>query len=225
MPRRKKRNLLPVVTVFVVILAALAFYIYLQMEADVSITPDTVADAPSGSIMLNSLDQIQDNLPAIQSAFNENRSRIVLPGHIAMPLVGEDINADGHPETIAVEFMSSGQLHTELSSEGFQGPVQNIRVFTIRNADSIILLDVSPNAMKDSRGVILIDQVRAEYGYAFRISLYDGEPYVARVRLIEIIILDSSGRPVSDDLTVYWRPADSRYAATNTFGAPGTFSN
>lgn len=226
MPRRKKRNLLPVITGFVIILAALAIYIYLQMQSEMPVTPpDPAADAPSESIRLNSLDHIQDNLAAIQSALNENRSRIVVPGHLAMPLVGEDINADGHPETIAVEFMNSGQLHPELSSDGFQGPVRNIRVFTLRNSESVTLLDVSPDAMKDNTGGILIDQVRADYGYAFRISVYDHEPYTAPVRLIEIIILDSAGRPASDDLTLYWKPSAGRYAATNTFGAPGTFSN
>lgn len=226
MPRRKKSILLPVFLIgFVVIIATLSIYIYLQMQTEsIHTPPDTAADAPSASIKLNSLDHIQDNLPAIQSAFNENRRRVVLPGHLAMPLVGEDINADGYSETIAVEFMSSGQLHRDLAAEGFQGPVQNIRILTLRNAESLTLLDVSPDAMKDSRGGILIDQVRADYGYAFRISDYDGEPYAAPVRLIEIIILDSAGRPDSDDLTVYWKPSAGRYAATNTFGAPGTFS-
>jgi hypothetical protein len=226
MPRRKKRNLLPVLTGFVVIIAVMAIYIYLQIYSDTTDTlPDTATDAPAESIRLNSLDHIQANLPAIQSAFNENRSRVVLPGHLSMPVVGEDINADGHTETVALEFMSTGQLHRELSADGFQGPVQNIRVFTLRNSDTITLLDIYPDAMKDSSGDLLISQVRADYGYAFRMSVYDGEPYTAPVRLIEIIILDSAGQPASDDLTVYWKPSADRYAATNTFGAPGTFGN
>jgi hypothetical protein len=226
MPQRKKRNLLPVLTGFVVIIAAMAIFIYLKIYSDATDTlPDTATDAPAESIRLNSLDHIQANLPAIQSAFNENRSRVVLPGHLSIPVVSEDINADGHTETVAVEFMSRGQLHRELSAEGFQGPVRNIRVFTLRNSDTITLLDVSPDAMKDSRGDILISQVPANYGYAFRISVYEGEPYTTPVSLIEIIILDSAGQPASDDLTVYWKPSTGRYAATNTFGAPGTFSN
>jgi hypothetical protein len=226
MPRRKKRTLMPVVTGFVIILATLAVYIYLQMQSELPDTPPgTAEDAPSESIRLNSLDHIQDNLAAIQSAFNEDRSRSVVPGHLAMPLVGEDINADGQPETMAVEFMGSGQLHRELSSEGFMGPVRNIRVFTLRSAESLTLLDVSPDAMKDHRGNILIDQVRADNGYAYRISVFDDEPYSAPVRILEIIILDSAGGPASDDLTIYWKPSAGRYAATNTFGAPGTFSN
>lgn len=226
MPRRKKRNLLPLITGFVVIIAAIAGYMYLRMAAD---TPGEPSDAPvSGTergLNLDNLDQIQANLATIQTAFSGDRSRFTMPGTISIPVVNEDMNADGHTETMAVEFMSSGQLHSELTGEGFQGPVRNIRVLTMRDGDAVVLLDVSPAAMKDGRGSVLIDQERADNGYAFRLGFFDGEPYSSAVHLIEIIMLNASGQPASDDLTLYWNPATGRYSATNTFGAPGTFSN
>lgn len=226
MPRRKKRNLLPLITGFVVIIAAIAGYMYLRMTAD---TPGESSDTPVAAtergLSLENLDQIQANLAAIQTAFSGDRSRFTMPGTISIPVVNEDMNADGHTETMAVEFMSSGQLHSELTAEGFQGPVRSIRVLTMRNSDAVALLDISPDAMKDDRGSVLIDQESAVNGYAFRLGFFDGEPYSSAVRLIEIIMLDASGKPASDDLTLYWNPAAGRYSATNTFGAPGTFSN
>ncbi|MFU8858855.1 MAG: hypothetical protein ACNA8K_00390 [Cyclonatronaceae bacterium] len=226
MPRRKKRNLLPVITGFVVIIAVIAGFLYIRMAMD---APGTSADVPGTGtergISLTNLDQIEDRLATIQSEFSGDRSRFTMPGTISIPVVNEDMNADGHTETMAVEFLSSGQLHPELSAEGFQGPVRGIRIITLRNEDAIRLLDISPDAMKDSRGSILIDQERAVNGYAFRLGLYDGEPYTSTVYLIELIMLDASGSSVSDDITLYWNPAAGRYSATNTFGAPGTFSN
>ncbi len=42
--------------------------------------------------------------------------------------------------------------------------------------------------------------------------------YDRAVKLIEIVMMDQHGMPVSDDIVIYWDPSESAYKATNTFG-------
>jgi hypothetical protein len=224
MPRRKKPGLLPVITGFIIIIAVVAGILFMQMFTGSAVRPTEIpADRDVAPLTPRDLDDIQANLTYIQNAFKENRQRLVLPGHLSIPLIDEDINGDGNPETIAVEFLSTGNLSDDLLTEGFQGPVKYLRVFSMHNSDSKTLLNITPGSIENSRGTPLTGQVPATHGYAFRVTLYDGEPYDGVVRLIELIILDQAGNAVSDDLTIYWKPSAGEFAATNTFGAPGTF--
>jgi hypothetical protein len=224
MPRRKKRNLLPVITGFIIIIASVIIYLYLTMHTEFSDNQeDELSVNDSAIIAPRSIDDIEAGLSTIQRALQENRSSVVLPGHLAIPVVGEDINSDGQTETIAVEYHNRGSLHEDLIADGYQGPVLNLRIFGMRGSTVLTLLDISPQSITRSDGSRLIDQEEAQHGYAYRLSNYTGENYTGEVRLLELILLDSSGNVASDDITIYWKPSTGDFAATNTFGAPGTF--
>lgn len=135
-----------------------------------------------------------------------------------------DINGDGIPETLTAMLRNDGTiLDRRLSSGGFNSIVTKL---IISQGDKTILR-VDEYAIRDSQNRIIIDQVPATYGYAFRIYEYEDEydetPYDRPVTVFDLVIVNEFGRGMSDEITIYWKPSTSRLAATNTFGAPGTF--
>jgi hypothetical protein len=226
MPRRKKRNLLPVLAGFVVILVvAIAAFIYFDFDFSGDAADRTINGQDTETIRLSDIGEVQDRLPAILELLKQDRRRLVLPATLQLPVADEDITADGFSETIAVELTGSGRLSRELTADGFQGPASVVHVYSVRNSGVTRLLAIDRDSMRDAAGRRLLDQERAVYGYAYRLPVFNGNPYNAPVRLIEVVMLDASGSPASDDLTIYWIPSQNRYAANNKFGAPGTFGD
>ncbi|MCH8494162.1 MAG: hypothetical protein LAT57_00845 [Balneolales bacterium] len=135
-----------------------------------------------------------------------------------------DINADGIPETLTATLRDNGTtLDRRLSRAGFSGIVTKL----IISQGEETILRVDEYAIRDSQNRIIIDQVPATYGYAFRMyefeDEYDETPFDRPVSVFDLVIVDEFGRGMSDEITIYWKPSTSRIAATNTFGAPGTF--
>ena len=135
-----------------------------------------------------------------------------------------DINADGIPEILTATLRNDGTtLDRRLSNNGFSSIVTKL---IISQGDKTILR-IDEYAIRDSQNRIIIDQVPATYGYAFRMyefeDEYDETPYDRPVTVFDLVIVDEFGRGMSDEITIYWKPSTSRIAATNTFGAPGTF--
>lgn len=224
MRRRKKRRILPFAALLIISAIVIALFVYMKIYTETFEQPDPVQNGPvNAQISPGNIHEIESRLPSLVDAYREDRRNVILPGHLSIPVIDEDINGNGYMETIAVEFFSSGPVHNELRAEGFQGPVRHLKVITLINSQTRTLLNISPESIEGTRGNRLIEQVAATHGYAFRLSKYDGEPYNQSVRLIELIILDASGNAMSDDLTIYWMPSTEEYAATNTFGAPDTF--
>lgn len=224
MRRRKKHRILPFAAFFIISAIVIALFVYMKIYTETSEQPAPVQNGRiTAEITPGDINEIESRLPSIIGAYREDRRNVILPGHLSIPVIDEDINGDGFSETIAVEIFGTGPVDSELRAEGFLGPVRHLKVITLRNSQTITLLNISPESIEGTPGNRLIEQVAATHGYAYRLSKYDGEPYNQSVRLIELIILDASGRAMSDDLTIYWIPSSAEYAATNTFGAPDTF--
>lgn len=86
-------------------------------------------------------------------------------------------------------------------------------------------LYVDNEGMRGEGASSLVDQIPARNGYAFRTVTYNEPPYSSPVLIFELAILDENTNLASDDLTLYWNPANRQFSATNAFGQPGTFED
>jgi hypothetical protein len=135
-----------------------------------------------------------------------------------------DFTGDGVPDRAsAVKPNVSVTLDRNLRADGFQDVVKAF-IVAIGNKT---MLRVDEYAIRDQFNRRIIAQMPATSGYAYRIYEYTDEwgdtPYDGPINLIDLVIIDEFGRSMSDAITVYWNPVTESFAATNTFGAPGTF--
>jgi hypothetical protein len=152
---------------------------------------------------------------------------LVAPPSRALPdtvllLPSIDVNGDGIPEAlVAITSSADIQLDRNLRNAGFTTIVKSLIV----SQGDLALLRIDEYAMRDNMNRRIVNQVSAPHGYAFLVSEYEDEdsPFEAPVSLLHLVIIDEFGRPISDEITVYWKPADRAFKATNTHGAPGTY--
>ncbi len=156
---------------------------------------------------------------------NEDKLRGLFPASFSVYSSGEDINSDGNPEHVLIEYHEADAEHAEALQEyGFDRIITRLEILSEQpGGDLVHLLRIRPDQMTDHHDEQLVGQIHAEHGYAFSMVPFDEEPYTSSVKLINLVILDENFRPASDELVIYWKPSENRYAATNAFGAPGTF--
>jgi hypothetical protein len=135
-----------------------------------------------------------------------------------------DVTGDGRKGRISgVIPATSIDLDRNLRADGFQNVVKSF-IVTMGNK---AMLRVDEYSIRDHFNRRIIAQMPATSGYAFRVYEYIDEwgdtPYEGPVNLIDLVIIDEFGRGMSDAITIYWNPVTEIFAATNTFGAPGTF--
>lgn len=135
-----------------------------------------------------------------------------------------DMNGDGVPEAIVAQLVTSElQLERNLREAGFNVVVSSLIVVQ----DEIPFLRIDEYAIRDQLNRRIINQVPASNGYAMRIYEFEDEfnetPFERPVTVFDLVIIDEFGRSISDEITIYWKPSTGKVAATNTFGAPGTF--
>ncbi|AXJ00224.1 hypothetical protein CYPRO_0947 [Cyclonatronum proteinivorum] len=147
----------------------------------------------------------------------------LFPASFTLLIDGRDINNDGSPNFLLVT-ESAEPASQELTGLGYDRIITEAQLLSQQTDGSLeLLLSITETAITDINGDPLIAQVPAPHGYGFSYSAYAQAPYRDEVILFEIVILDENKQAASDDLTIYWHPARQLYAATNAFGAPGTF--
>lgn len=135
-----------------------------------------------------------------------------------------DMNGDGQHETITAQLSTRNiVLERGLREAGFDTIITSLVVVR----DDLAFLRIDEYAIRDHLNRRIINQVPASNGYAIRVyefeDIYNETPFERPVTVFDLVIIDEFGRSMSDEITVYWKPSTNRVAATNTFGAPGTF--
>ncbi len=145
-----------------------------------------------------------------------------LPDSFRVLLLGVDINANGADDYLLIQSDTDlPGLHQVLRDAGYVHAFRNLAAYERRNGILHPILHIDREAIRDGYGRQLIDQVPARDGYALVIEPYENDAlYDAPVKLLEIVMLNEHGREASDDIIIYWDPAESAFKATNTFGAP-----
>lgn len=145
-----------------------------------------------------------------------------LPDLYEVLVLGEDITANRAPNhLVIIRDPELPDLNSGLRDFGFSHVFRHLVVYETRNNTLYPVLTINPEAIRDEGGNTLIDQVPARNGYALLLEAFEHEElYSAPVELLEIVMLDENGREMSDEIVIYWDPAESAYKATNTFGAP-----
>lgn len=142
-----------------------------------------------------------------------------------LQLLRADATGDGRDEWLLVHGYRPATAQ-ELLDAGYEHVIDGFEVITTKDKksrDYASVLFVDTQSMRAQGEALLLDQIPAPYGYGFRTEPYDQPPYDAPAMLFVLAILDEDGQPASDDLTLYWKPGRSSFAATNAFGQPGTF--
>lgn len=134
-----------------------------------------------------------------------------------------DVTGDGRKDWLVIH--GYRPLSEEKAQQtGYEHLIKGAEVITLStNGVYQSVLYIDAEGMRGRGEALLINQIPADYGYAFQTVPYDERPYKTSVMLFELAILDEDGNPASDDLTLYWKPRDAGFAATNAFGQPGTF--
>lgn len=173
-------------------------------------------------------DPVSDNLLEYSNG-GLSRAQIsaILDDNYSLLVNKEDINADGRPEFVLIETNPTYPDPDEsLQEEGYQQTIAGMIIYRKVNGTMIPIFTLTEEAMRDENGDVLLGQVQADYGYAFQMHEYEDQAvFLSSVRVFEIALLNEQGQAVSDDITIYWDPALNLYRGTNTFGAPGTFTN
>ena len=147
----------------------------------------------------------------------------LFPASFTLLVDGEDLNADGNPNFLLVT-EADRPAPDALQNLGYSYVITEAQLLSQQPDGSLVhLLSITADAITDGAASPLIAQVPATHGYGFSFSRHHEPPYERPVMLFELVILDENLLPASDDLTIYWHPAREAYAATNAFGAPGTF--
>lgn len=145
------------------------------------------------------------------------------PASFTLLIDGDDLNGDGKPNFLLVT-EAERPASEALQELGYTYVITEAQLLTQQPDGSLShLLSITPVAITGNSPDPLIAQVPATHGYGFSFSSHQEPPYDRPVMLFELTILDENLLPASDDLTIYWHPIRQTYAATNAFGAPGTF--
>ena len=230
--RRRKdnqRGSFVTILVFFMVLVLLGIsWVFIQnLDSDDSLGDQPDSETPSGTppLMAGSVEQLQEMIPEINTSLNEDKLNELFPASFRILVNRVDINADGSNEIVLIEYHpADAERSLSFTDSGYERIISRAKVLTEDVHGRLhLLLSINLNEMTDHTGEVLIAQEPAPYGYAFRSFLYEGDEYPAPVRLFELAILDEYFQPASDDLVIYWKPSENRYAATNAFGQPGSF--
>lgn len=138
----------------------------------------------------------------------------------------EDITADGYQEFVVIENNPLHSVpHESLRQDGYEQAIGGLIIYRKIDESLVPIFILTPEAMRDESGNKLLGQIQADHGYALHVYDHDDERvYAETVKLFDVVLLDEQGDAASDVITIYWDSGSNRYRATNTFGAPGTFS-
>jgi len=225
--RRKEgqRGSAIIIIIFFMVLVLLGIsWILLQQLEETLPEEDEATEAPP-SLSAKNQAQLERLLPQVDIPQNEDTLAKLFPADFSAIVTHQDINNDGQPESVLVEYHPNhDQRSPEFTETGYERIISRLVILSENPQGELgMLLRISQNSMIDQHGERLIAQEPAPHGYAFRVVPYAGDPYTAEVLLIELAILDENLSLASDDLVIYWKPSENRYAATNAFGQPGTF--
>lgn len=136
----------------------------------------------------------------------------------------KDLNADKVTDALVIH-PAKVAPSSALKKEGYKKSISGLELYRLGAGGSErLLLQVTQKQMNDDLGARLIQQEEAKHGYAFKTSTYkDKSVYPSEVTLLHLILIDEQGNGKSDEITLYWKPSTKRFAATNTFGEPGSF--
>lgn len=222
--KQQKRTAYVIGTGLLVVVLVASFFMHRVLKVSPSPVEDQEetfeADVqqPLGPRLVPLFDIAEAYLP--RGTFTAPTTRPLPDSILLMP--GIDINFDGLTEDIVASLVTE----TITPDRNLRNSDYNtfINSLIVRKDDRVVLR-VDEYAIRDHNNRRLVNQVPALYGYAFRTSEYYDEfsPFDGPVTLIHLVILDGIGRGASDEITLYWNPARNSFAATNTFGAPGTY--
>ncbi len=104
-----------------------------------------------------------------------------------------------------------------LAQDGYGAGFERLGVIWGSGDEEAVILYIDGTGIHDLNGDLLLDQVEAKHGYAWRLATAqpaEGRP--ARSVLI-VIILDEKGEAASDELYIYWDGTadDGVFKATN----------
>lgn len=199
------------------------YFTYIQqLDPQALRADDTLSEAFYGehAPLAGSLSEIDDPDMNI-SQINE---RVPEPYRVVMHK--ENLTGDEHRETLAVKMLNNPpSLAQTLMQDGYEEVIESFMIYRHEGQQLIPLFTVTPESMLNAEGDPVIDMEPADPGFAIQTSTFEHEQlYEHPTTLIYLIMVDRQGQPASDELTVYWDPGEQLYKATNTFGAPGTFS-
>lgn len=224
MPTKKtyKRHIFRRLLVLIIALAALyALFVGWQSWR----SPEQVSSSASSDTMatLNDVPAIEQihSWYAVDGLSKAEINRR-LPSSMQVLVLGQDINANGRAGHVLI--LREGALpplHTELADVGYEHVISGLLLFEYERRTLHLELSVDPQAMRNRHGVPIVEQIPAEHGYALLLSSFEHQSlYDQPVTLFEIVLLNSAGLPVSDELILYRDPSDGFYKATNTFMQP-----
>jgi hypothetical protein len=135
----------------------------------------------------------------------------------------EDLSADGRSESFLIE-TNNAKIHRSLRRDGFTQAINRMQIYTWNGKQPELVFSLDPVSIRGKNNEDLIDQVRAEYGYALSIDTYaNDEVYSGPVKVFTIVMIDEKGKDSSDPLSIYYQPSSSQWKVTNMFEGPGTF--
>lgn|GEM_PF-6155330 len=230
--KRRKDNqrgsFITVIVFFMVLVMLGISWIFIQnLQDDDPLVDRQDSGVPTGAppLVAGSVEQLQEIIPEINTELNEDKLNELFPANFRVLVNRMDINADGNNEIVLIEYHpADAERSLSFTDTGYERIISRAEILTEDAEGELhLLLRITKDAITDRNNETLIAQEPATYGYAFRTVLYEGDEYPAQVRLFEIAILNENYEPASDDLVLYWKPSEGRYAATNAFGQPGSF--
>ncbi|MEX0779736.1 MAG: hypothetical protein WD491_11600 [Balneolales bacterium] len=167
-----------------------------------------------------------DLLAYAREGLSKNEINSRLENTFELLINAEDITADGNKEFVVIERNPNHAApHRSLRQFGYEETIKGMTIYQRNGGSMVPLFILTPENMLNEHGTVLIEQVDADHGYAMQnYDHNDNSVYSKTVQLFDVVILDKQGGAVSDDITIYWDPVSKLYRATNTLGAPGTYS-
>lgn len=195
-----------------------------ETEADATLPPAS-SELEVADILIRITEETAEESNSEAEAFREAlQNEMRTPGDAAgLQLLKADVTGNGSEEWI---LMHGYRRFTSPNDQtgGYEHVIDGFEIILVReNKIYTSVLYVDSAGMRGRGNASLVDQVPASNGYAFRTVSYNEPPYRSPVLLFELAILDENNNLASDDLTLYWKPGNRQFSATNAFGQPGTF--
>ena len=178
---------------------------------------------PSSQLRLDEIGQrIAEQTPGLEQAPKRVLRTPADAG--GLQFLHTDVTGDGRKEWLVIHgYRPASESFS--AQTGYEHRIMGFEVLRAGTEGYESLLFVDTKAMRGASDQPLVAQITAGGGYAFETQAYAELPYSNPAMLFKLAILDETGAIASDDLTIYWKPESSAFAATNAFGQPGTFEN
>ena len=157
--------------------------------------------------------------PYVNDDYNDNSIESVSE----TTLLTMDITGDLETEIISAVLIEDTNKLQILNEYGYERAFSSLTIISAGSNSPITILTINEEGIFNQLGRKILDQEPALFGYGLNLIEHVIPDSGTNTVLLEITILDETGSPISDDLTVYWHPESSDFRATNTFGAPGTY--